>query len=57
MADETGNMTISLTDPYRDAKTQPMHAGTRVEPDGAANRSQPVRAETNQTSAAAGAGR
>ncbi len=41
----------------RDAKTRPIRGGTRVEPDGAANRSQPVQPETNRTSAAAGSGR
>jgi hypothetical protein len=41
----------------RDVKTQPIRVGPKVELDGSANRSQPVRAETNEPAPAAGSGR
>jgi len=41
----------------RDAKTRPIHKAGKVEPGSAANQSQPIRPETNRTSAAAGSAR
>ena len=40
----------------RDAKTRPVPTGTRGEPGGAANRSQPIGSGTNRASSAAGSG-